>query len=83
MSPSRFKQIREALRLTQSELAELLGLSGRMAITHYETGFRDPNHLIVALMEIFAEWPEKKSLELRAEIRKRMPDSKKKKRKVS
>lgn len=83
MTPARFKQIREKLGLKQSELGELLGLKGRIAVTHYETGFRNPNRLIVVLMEILDEWPEKKSQELRAEIQKRMLSSKGKKRKNS
>ena len=83
MTPSKFKQIREDLGLKQAELGELLGLKGRIAVTHYETGFRNPNRLIVALMEIFSEWPEKKSLELREEIRSRIVNAKSKKRKRS
>ena len=65
MSPSRFKEIREKLELSQAELGEILGLSGRLPVTHYETGFRKPSNLIVALMELFDSLPEKKSLELR------------------
>ena len=83
MTPAKFKEIRERLGLKQSELGELLGLKGRIAVTHYETGFRNPNRLIEVLMEIFNEWPEKKSLELREEILKRMSGSKQKKRKSS
>ena len=83
MTPSKFKEIREKLGLKQSELAELFGLAGRNAVTHYETGFRNPNRLIVTLMEIFSEWPEKKSQELRAEILKRMSKGAVKKRKSS
>jgi transcriptional regulator with XRE-family HTH domain len=83
VTPARFKQIREGLGLKQAELAELLGLGGRNAVTHYETGFRNPNRLIIVLMEILDEWPEKKSLELRDEIRSRMARSKTKKRKSS
>ena len=83
MTPAKFKEIRERLGLKQSELGELLGLKGRIAVTHYETGFRNPNRLIEVLMEIFNEWPEKKSLELRDEILKRIKDSKQKKRKPS
>ena len=83
MTPAKFKEIRERLGLKQSELGELLGLKGRIAVTHYETGFRNPNRLIEVLMEIFNEWPEKKSLELRDEILKRMSGSKSKKRKPS
>jgi transcriptional regulator with XRE-family HTH domain len=83
MTPSQFKHIREQMGLKQAELGELLGLTGRMAVTHYETGFRNPNRLIVVLMEIFNQWPEKKALELREEIQKRMARSKPKKKKLS
>ena len=83
MTPGKFKQIREKLGLNQAELGELLGLKGRIAVTHYETGFRNPNRLIVTLMEILNEWPKKKSQELQDEIRKRMLLPKIKKRRGS
>jgi len=50
MSPKHFKSIREQLGLTQEELSKLLGLSGKMPISHFETGFRKPNPLISAFM---------------------------------
>ena len=39
MSPKHFKEIREQLGLTQSQLAKLLGLSGKAPISHFEIGF--------------------------------------------
>lgn len=83
MSPAEFKRIREKLGLTQTDLAELLGLSGRNPITHYEMGFRRPSNLIVALMRIFEEWPEKKSLELREAIKKHVASTARKRKKDS
>lgn len=83
MSPARFKEIRENMGLTQTDLSEIFGLSGRLPITHYETGFRKPSKLITALMEIFAHLPEKKSVELRDLLLKEMRTAKKPKRKLS
>ncbi|MBL7554883.1 MAG: helix-turn-helix domain-containing protein [Bdellovibrionaceae bacterium] len=83
MSPLRFKEIREKLGLTQEELSEVFGVSGRKPISHYETGFRKPGDLIVVLMEIFDSLSEKKSIELRELILAEMRKIKKPKRKVS
>lgn len=69
MRPQEFREIRESLGLTQKELAEILGLSGYLTVTHYESGFRKPSVLIMGLMRIFRAWPEKKSLELRNELK--------------
>ncbi len=65
MKPKKFREIRDRLGLTQKELAEILGLSSYLSVTHFESGFRTPGSLIRALMHIFDDWPEKKSLELR------------------
>ena len=83
MSPAEFKRIREKMGLTQTDLGELLGLSGRNPITHYEMGFRQPSNLIVAIMRILDDWPEKKSLELRGAIKAQTAKVMKKKRKGS
>ncbi len=83
MSPLRFKEIREKLGLTQEELSEVFGVSGRKPISHYETGFRKPGDLILVLMEIFDSLSEKKSIELRELILAEMRKIKKPKRKVS
>lgn len=69
MTSKEFRGIRDRLGLTQKELAEILGRSGFMAISHYETGVRKPSVLTAALMRIFDEWPEQKSLELREALR--------------
>lgn len=43
MKGAEFKAIREQLDLTQSELAEVLCLSGKTAVSNIETGFRNPS----------------------------------------
>lgn len=81
MSPKKFKEIRERLGLTQEELSDVFGLSGKMPISHFETGFREPSSVIVALMKIFDVWPERKSLEfielLKEHMEKKSPAKKK------
>lgn len=64
MNPQTFKEIREHLGLTQLELSEVFGFTGFMAVSHYETGFRQPNPLIVALMKTLESLPEKRAVEL-------------------
>lgn len=80
MNPEEFKRIRNKMGLTQSQLAELLGLSGRNPVTHYEMGERNPSTLIVALMLLFDELSEKKALELQVALRERILKAERKKR---
>ena len=77
MKPGEFRENREALDLNQEELSEILGLSGYKPVSHYETGFRNPSLLIQALMRIFKSWPQKKSRELREDLRNEMVSLKK------
>ncbi len=70
MSPAKFKEIRERLGLTQADLAEILGLSGKQPISHIETGFRNPSPLSQAVMSVADELPEKKAKELLDLLRK-------------
>lgn len=61
MSPKKFKSIREQFGLTQTDLAGLLGLSGKMPISHFETGVRTPSPLISALMSYLGSLSERKA----------------------
>jgi DNA-binding transcriptional regulator YiaG len=83
MKPAEFKRIRENLGLTQKDLSVIFGLSGYIPINHYESGFRNPSILIMALMRIFDEWPEKDSLNLREELKAFVLKEKKRKKKES
>lgn len=76
MSPAKFKEIRERLGLTQADLAEILGLSGKQPISHIETGFRNPSPLSQAIMSVVDELPEKKAKELLELIRKHVKAAK-------
>lgn len=83
MKPAEFKKIRENLGLTQKDLSEIFGLSSYIPINHYESGFRNPSILIMALMRIFDEWPEKDSLNLREELKSFVLKEQKRKKKES
>ncbi len=61
----RFKEIREELVLTQDQMAEVLGMSGKQAICNIESGRANAGTLMSALMEAFVELPEKHSVQLR------------------
>jgi DNA-binding XRE family transcriptional regulator len=65
MTSAQFKEIREQLGLSQSQLADVLGLSGRQAVCNIETGIRNPGKLMGAVMEAFVILPERRSKELR------------------
>lgn len=64
MSPDQIKKIREKIGLTQTELAEILGVSGKVPISHYETGFRSPSLLTLAFLSLLNSLPEKKANDL-------------------
>jgi transcriptional regulator with XRE-family HTH domain len=64
MNSAKFKSIREKLGLTQEELSDMLGLSGRKPISHFETGFRKPSPLIQAIMSLLDSLSERKAAEL-------------------
>lgn len=83
MKPAEFKKIRENLGLTQKDLSEIFGLSGYIPINHYESGFRNPSILIMALMRMLDEWPEKDSLNLQEELKAFVLKEKKRKKKES
>jgi transcriptional regulator with XRE-family HTH domain len=65
MTGSEFKAIRESMGLSQDQLAEILCLSGKQAVSNIETEFRKPGALIAVLMRLFVELSEKRSKELR------------------
>lgn len=72
MSPDQIKKIREKVGLTQTELAEILGVSGKVPISHYETGFRSPSLLTLAFLSLLNSLPEKKANDLIELIREHM-----------
>lgn len=65
LTGTEFKAIREELGLSQEELAKILCLSGKQAVSNIETGFRNPSRLTSALMQAFVELPKQRSKELR------------------
>lgn len=72
MSPDQIKKIREKIGLTQAELAGILGVSGKVPISHYETGFRSPSLLTLAFLSLLNSLPEKKTKDLIELIREHM-----------
>lgn len=64
MSSAKFKATREQLGLTQDEVAQILGFSGKTAISNIETGVRSPSKLALAVVEVLADLPKKESLRL-------------------
>ncbi len=63
MSPTKFKQIRTKLGLTQEGLAEMFGVA-KLSISQYETGFRSPSMLIMVILSLLNSVPDKKAKEL-------------------
>jgi DNA-binding transcriptional regulator YiaG len=65
MKGTEFKDIREQLGLSQDELADVLCLSGKQAVSNIETEFRNPSKLTAVLMRVFATLSQRRSKELR------------------
>ena len=72
MTSDKFKEIRNRLGLTQVELAALLGLSGKGPISHFETGFRTPSPLIIALMSYLGSLSERNAQDFVNEFQRHM-----------
>ena len=72
MKPEDFKKIRAKLKLTQDQLAKVLGLSGKKAVYHIESGMRNPNRLAAAIMRALDDLPSKSAQELMTLLRKYM-----------
>lgn len=73
METKEFKAIREALNLDRNEMAELLALSGYMAVSNIETGLRNPNKLAVKLLRYLNSMTPAKAKKLIEEINKFQP----------
>jgi transcriptional regulator with XRE-family HTH domain len=64
--PEHFKMVRQALELTQAEMAAMLGYGSRVRIAELEAGTRKPNKSVVRLLQAYLngyrppDWPEKK-----------------------
>lgn len=52
MTPKNLKQIRIDAKLTQSQLSDFFGLSGKSRIAEYESGVRNPSPGILKLYEL-------------------------------
>lgn len=78
MSSARFKATREKLGLTQEEIAQVLGFSGKTAISNIETGLRSPSKLALAVLEVLTELPRKDSQRLIELLQKHIAKEKRK-----
>ncbi|NUM59020.1 MAG: helix-turn-helix transcriptional regulator [Bdellovibrionaceae bacterium] len=72
MTPAKFKEIREQLKLSQTELATHLGVKTYKPISHYETGFRTPSLLIQAVMSWLSGLSEKEAVKFLEQLKHHM-----------
>mgnify|MGYP003883419435 CR=1 FL=1 len=72
MKPEEYKRIRMKMGLTQDDLAKVLGLSGKKAVSHIEVGLRNPNKLAAAFLRLLDSLPSKKAQALMGLLRKYM-----------
>ena len=59
-----FRRVRMELQMTQEEFAGLLGLSGKKAVSHIETGIRNPSKLTKTFLTVLDNLPKRKAEEL-------------------
>lgn len=59
-----FKRIRVKLGLSQSDLAELLGMTTRNAVSNIEIGNRNPGKLTGTMLRVLDSLPKRKAEEL-------------------
>jgi len=63
MTPATFKQARQSLGLTQSQIAPLLGYGDKTRISELERGTREPGAAVVLLLRAYLagyrpdDWP--------------------------
>lgn len=78
MTGKEFKFLREQLQLSQEELAVLLCLSGKQAVSNIETGFRNPSRLSSVLLRVLTSLSAAKFKELQSLLLKYSEDGLKK-----
>ena len=64
MDGKKFQKIREKLGLSREEFASIFGLSGSMAISNIENGFRNAGPTLAVLMRTLDAIPTKRALEI-------------------
>jgi DNA-binding transcriptional regulator YiaG len=57
MNPQQILDLRRRLRLTQDELARLLGFNHRSAVSRLEDGSRDPTPAVLRLLKMLQADP--------------------------
>ena len=59
-----FKKVRMKLNMSQQQFADLLGMSGKQAISNIETGLRKPGTLVGIILRVLDALPKRKAEEL-------------------
>ena len=57
-------QLREKLGLSQEDLAQALGVQGRLTVYRWETGSRKPSEIIRRLILLLNDLPEREAKKL-------------------
>jgi len=64
MTSGEFKRIRAKFEMSQEQFAEMLGMSGKHAISNIEIGNRNPGKLTVVILRVLDSLPKRKAEEL-------------------
>lgn len=64
MKPKELVVIRKRWDLTQAEMANLMEVSGKLIVSHWENGFRSPSGIVQKLYRMIDELPEHEAKQL-------------------
>ena len=82
MNGGEFKALRESLGLSQREAAEILGYSGKTAVSNLEARSVPPALLPCVLLRVLLSLPERRSLELQNLLRSLRVEEERSRRKI-
>ncbi len=64
MTAMEFRKVRLKMKMSQEQFAELLGMSGKHAISNIEIGNRNPGKLTAIMLRVLDHLPKSKAEEL-------------------
>jgi len=64
MEPKELAEIRKRWGLTQAQMAELMEVSGKLIVSHWENGFRSPSAIVQKLYRMLDQLPKAEARKL-------------------
>jgi DNA-binding transcriptional regulator YiaG len=64
VKPKELAEIRKRWGLTQAQMADLMEVSGKLIVSHWENGFRSPSSIVQKLYRMIDELPDHEAKQL-------------------